>query len=273
MDVCVVYSTLRRAHCRRVFSVSPPLKLSEIYLNAQARPPPSHFYEASRESGRRARKGNTAHTHGRSPGAEQAGGGVVSQCTRSKRTGRRSCTSRRAGRCRRRAHTERRRRHRRRSDRRNRPHTKRRRRRHWCTPGRKREEGNAGAHHNKQRDGIQEYNRARRAGQPAGGAGEPGLTGQEAGGRERGYGQKEAEGGGGGGRGVAVSPYREATQLTQNKNQLRILDSLRRARHGAATRAGRGAGHGAVHSSSQGRVHARPAGPRRHGGASANTGR
>ena len=112
-----------------------------------------------------------------------------------------------------------------------------------------------------QRDGIQEYNRARRAGGPAGGAGEPGPTGQE-GGRERGYGQEEAEGGGGGGRGEAVSRG-DSTHAEQEPAE----DSgLRRARLGAATRAGRGAGHGAVHSSSQGRAHARPESPRRHGG-------
>jgi hypothetical protein len=169
------------------------------------------YYEnLARGGGRRARKGdNYSYARaqpwrGARPGKGQRRGGQ-SQCTRSKRTGRRSCTSRRAERCRRGAHTERERRHRPRSDRRNRPHTKRQRRRHWCTTGRRREEGNAGC--SSQQAAIRHtgiYNRARRAGGPSGGAGEPGPTGQE-GGRERSYGQKEAEGGGGGGRGEAVS--------------------------------------------------------------------
>ena len=57
--------------------------------DAQARPPPSHFYETSRGGGRRARRGDTTHTHGRSPGAEHgqagAGGGVVSHSARGPR--------------------------------------------------------------------------------------------------------------------------------------------------------------------------------------------
>jgi hypothetical protein len=63
-----------------------------------------------------------------------------------------------------------------------------------------------------------------------------------------------------------VRPYREATQLTQNKNQLRVLDCAAPGLVRLRGRAGRGAGHGAAHSSSQGRAHARPESPRRHGG-------
>ena len=115
-----------------------------------------------------------------------------------------------------------------------------------------------GAHHNKQRYGIQEYitERGEPAGRPAAResrvqrARRAAVNGATARKRQR---EEEAADG--------VRPYREATQLTQNKNQLRILDSFapRQAwyRLGAATRPGRGAGGRTwrcMHSSSHVRV-------------------